>query len=412
MLAKFGRAVAALALTLGLAACASSSPTVQAPPPPPQPVVEAAPQPVAPPPAITKPQDGRIRVALLLPLSGRGQQVGQSMLDAAQLAVFELADDKFLLMPRDTKGSAQDAAAAAQAAINDGAQLILGPLFSPEAAGIKPVAAAAGVPVLSFSSDWAVAGGGLWTLGFQPQDQVQRVVAYAAAQGLTRFGILAPATPYGQAVIESMTGAVQQAGGQITRIERYTPGGDSTAVVKRLSDFEQRKAAAHGGKEAAEPPFQAVMIAEGGQQLRALASLFPFFDLDPGPVRLLGTGLWDEQGLGREPALVGGWFAAPAPEARQPFEGRFQELYGYKPHRLATLAYDAAALAAVLARQGGPQPFTPAALTNPNGFSGIDGIFRLLPSGLPERGLSVLEVTRTGTSVVDQAPTTFQPQAF
>jgi len=424
--ARMAGALAGLAL---LAACASS-PKVTVPPPQAQ-----VPPPVAAPPPVQAqrvvPNDGKVRVALLVPLSGRAATVGQGILDAAQMAVFDLADDKFELMPRDTKGTPEGAAAAARDALDGGAKLVLGPLFGVEAQAVKPVAAAAGVPVLTFSNDWNLAGGGTWVMGFLPQQQVTRVARYAQSQGLTTFGLVAPATPYGEAVRQALAAAVRQ-GGQVTKSERYSPGqGDMTEMVKRLSDFEARRQAmirekarlqAAGDEESkaalrrlgnqetfGDPPFQAVMIAEGGQQLRALAPLFPFFDIDPGPVRFLGTGLWDEPGVGREPALAGGWYAAPDPSSRQEFERRYQDLYGSKPPRLATLGYDAAAMAGALAKAArGGDPFPVTRMTDPAGFAGADGIFRLRADGLVERGLAVIEVTRDGSTVIDPAPQSFE----
>lgn len=422
-----------LAASVGLMAGCASPGSVPAPAPTPQPPPQVtAPPPAAPPPVAepVKPKDDKVRVGLLLPLSGANAALGQSMLDAAQMALFDLGDDKFTLLPRDTQGSPGIAATTAQSLIEEGAGIILGPLFGAEAAAVKPVAAQAGTPVLSFSSDWNVAGGGVWTLGFQPQEQVRRVVGLSAARGLLRFGVVAPSTPYGDAAVRSLQEAVEQAGGTVTKVERYTAGATNlTELVKRLSDFDQRQAAlgaersrltALGDPESLAAlrrlsnadtfgplPFDAVLIAEGGQTLRELAALFPFFDIDPGPVRMLGTGLWDEAGLGREAALVGGWFAAPAPEGRDAFEARFQQAFGYRPHRLATLAYDATALAAVLTRNGGS--FAIPSLTSPNGFAGAEGIFRLLPGGTAERGLAVMEVTRTGTTPVDPAPQSFAP---
>lgn len=425
-----------LAACVGLLAGCASPGSVPAPAPTPQPPPQVAPRPapaVTPPPLAEQPaapKDDKVRVGLLLPLTGTNAALGQSMLDAAQMALFDLGDDKFTLLPRDTQGSPGIAATAAQGLIEEGAGIILGPLFGAEAAAVKPVAAPAGKSVLSFSSDWNVAGGGVWTLGFQPQEQVRRVVGLSAARGLLRFGVVAPSTPYGDAAVQSLRDAVEQAGGTLTKVERYTAGATNlTELVKRLSDFDQRQAAlgaertrlqALGDPESLAAlrrlsnadtfgplPFDAVLIAEGGQTLRELAALFPFFDIDPGPVRMLGTGLWDEAGLGREAALVGGWFAAPAPEGRDAFEARFQQTYGYRPHRLATLAYDATALAAALSRGG--QGFTVPTLTNPNGFAGAEGIFRLLPTGIAERGLAVMEVTRTGTQQVDPAPQSFVP---
>jgi len=429
---RIGRLLGAGAL-LGLLAACSSTPdtTVRTPPPVAQAPAPASPQQAAP--AQMQPADNRIRVGLLLPLSGRGAAIGQSMLDAAQMALFDLGTDRFVLLPQDTAGTPDGAVQAARAVLDQGAHLILGPLFGPNAAAVKPVAAAAGRPVLSFSNDWTIAGGNLWVLGFSPHDQAGRVARYAIAQGYGRFGILAPTTPFGEAVVTSVSDTIQNSGGQIARLQRYAPDEpDKTAVVRAFSDFDQRRAALDQEKAALEArgdaasqaalrrlanvqtfgelPYQAVMIADGGQTLRELASLFPFFDVDPGPVKFLGTGLWDEPGLGREPALVGGWYAGSPPEARRPFEERFRSLFGRDPHRLATLAYDAVALAAVLARTGQDDtPYDPADLLNPNGFAGMDGIFRLLPNGQTQRGLAILEITRNGVVVVDPAPETFEP---
>ncbi|WP_145619751.1 penicillin-binding protein activator [Nitrospirillum bahiense] len=430
-----------LALLAGalLAGCASQ-PTVTAPPraaqapqqspqqatgpQAAQPQPEAAPaQAEAAPAPATVPADETVRVALLLPLSGKAASLGEAMQQAAQMALFDTADSHFQLLIRDTKSTPEGSVAAAQDALAAGATLLIGPVYGVDAKAVTP--AAGTVPVLSFSNDATVAdthapAGGTWVLGFQPQDQVARVVSYAASRGLTRLALLAPVGGNGDMVEQAMRDAAAKAGADVTRAARYQPTQkDVSDTIKRLSNFDQRHAQMAAAREATaskdgkpgpaveELPFQAILIAEGGQRLKEVAPLLPFFDIDPGPVRFLGTGQWDEPGIGREPALVGGWYASAAPDARQGFEKRFNDVYGQRPPRLATLAYDATALAAVLAK--GHKAYVRENLTDPNGFAGIDGVFRLLPTGQVERGLSVLEVTKTGVTVVDPAPTSFTP---
>src|SRR5690606_31495846 len=161
---------------------------------------------------------------------------------------------------------------------------------------------------------------------------------------------------------------------------------------------------------AGEPPFDAVLLPVGGDQARSLANLLSFYDLGPKAVKRLGTGLWDDPGLATEPALEGAWFAAPSPDLRKGFESRYRDLYGSRPPRLASLAYDATALAAVLAKNSynrtGRVSFDREAIVNPNGFAGIDGIFRFRPDGLVERGMAVLEFRNGGIEVIDPAPNT------
>ncbi|WP_049974354.1 penicillin-binding protein activator [Azospirillum sp. B4] len=431
MAARTAAALLLLAAVLG--GCASQQqqrqPTVAAPAPQAQAPQQAAPQPQAtepapgtpPAPAAAIPADETVRVALLLPLTGKAAGLGEAMQQAAQMALFDTADPHFQLLIRDTKSTPEGSVAAAQDALAAGARLLIGPVYGVDAKAVAPVAGA--VPVLSFSNDATVAdthapNGGTWVLGFQPQDQVARVVSYAASHGLTRLALLAPVGGNGDMVEQAMREAATKAGADLTRVARYQPTQkDVSDTIKRLSNFDQRHAQAAAAREAAkdgkpaptteELPFQAILIAEGGQRLKEVAPLLPFFDIDPGPVRFLGTGQWDEPGLGREPSLVGGWYASAAPDARMGFEKRFNDVYGQRPPRLATLAYDATALAAVLAK--GHKAYVRENLTDPNGFAGIDGVFRLLPTGQVERGLSVLEVGKAGVTVVDPAPTSFAP---
>jgi branched-chain amino acid transport system substrate-binding protein len=396
---------------------------------PPQTIVPGAPSE----PATAEP-GAPVKVALLLPLSGPSAGLGRSLLDAAQMALFDIADDHLLLMPRDTTGTTAGAARAAEAALKDGAQLILGPLLAAEVEAVKPVAQQANVNVIAFTTNGQLAGDGTFLLSFLPRQNVERVVAYAQSQGAQRYALLAPSTPYGQLVLEALRGSAAKLGTSVTATAFYDPGAtDMRAPVRQLAGFDQRKAAlererrqlAAAGDDASRQAlarlagretvgdldFDAVLIPDGGAKLKAVASLLPYFDIDPAHVHVLGTGLWDEPGLASEPALIGGWFAAPDPAARAEFESRFRALYKRAPPRLATLGYDAAALAAVLAKRPRATAFRRDSIADPSGFAGVDGIFRFHSDGVVERGLAVLQVERDGTKVVNPAPESFEQPA-
>ncbi|HEX3498455.1 MAG TPA: penicillin-binding protein activator [Stellaceae bacterium] len=426
--------VFALAMPALLGGCAAKYSSVATAPAP----LQAAPA-VAPPQAIepaapSAATGDQVHVALLLPLSGPNAGIGRAMLDAAQIALFDIADEHFVLLPRDTEGTPEGAGRAATAAIADHAELILGPLLAGEVEAVKPLARQAGISMVAFSTADQLAGDGTFLLSFPPRPSVNRVVAFARERGAMRFAALAPATPYGQLVVESLRAAANSVGASVVQTETYEPGAtDYRPVVRRLASFDERRAALArtraqlsaagdeasrqalqrlaGSETAGDLGFDAVLLPDGDGQLKAVASLLPYFDIDPGKVRFLGTGLWDEPGLGTEPALVGGWFAAPPPAPRAEFERRFRELYNQAPPRLATLGYDATALAAILARKPRSIAFTPESLADPSGFSGVDGIFRFRPDGLVERGLAVLEIDRTGSRIVSPAPESFEAPA-
>lgn len=425
-----------------LAACASGNvPTA------PEERAEAAPArtpaPVAPPPSLnvtpTDPQpdplavqlpDGPPKVALLLPMSGRASDVGRALRDAAELALFDIAAEDFALAFYDTRSDPMTAAAMAERAIADGAQLIVGPLFAASAKAVAPVAGRAGVPVLAFSNDRSAAGDGVWVLGLLPEQQVSRVVTYASANGYGRIGVLAPANAYGSATTAAARASAGLAGAVITRAQSYQPGApDLTDTVRVFANYDARKAALEAqraqlrasggeiakralarldGRETTGPfPYDAVLLPEGGQAIQKLAPLMAFYDVDPGEVKYLGTALWADPALGREPTLVGGWFAAPSPTGRQAFVDRFRAVHGTPPLGLASLAYDAVGMAAVLARVPEAKGFPIESLTQPSGFAGTDGLFRLLADGTNQRGLAVLQHTPSGIREIDPAPTSF-----
>ncbi len=379
------------------------------------------------------PSSGKeIRVALLLPMSGSHAALGLSMLRAAQMAVFDLADTRLTLLLYDTAGQSAKARQAAQEALADGVQLILGPVFSASVRAVGEEVAGSQVNVLAFSTDHVVGGDGVYLLGFVPHNEVNRVVSYAVSQNYQRIAALVPDSPYGLRVAGALQVLVPKLGGTVTRIMRYDPVSDDYAsLVRRFADYDRRRAALQEHKDAlqarlsvedddeirtalqdletletfGELPFDAVLLPEGGVRLRELAPLLAFYDVDPKVVRFLGTAQWDDASLGSEPALVGGWYAAAPIEKRADFSKRFDALFGQMPPHLSNIAYDSVALAAVLARRKGD--YSTDSLTAPRGFAGVDGIFRLREDGLIQRGLAVLEVRRERPKVKSPAPLSF-----
>lgn len=391
-----------LVLAILLAACsvAERRPAVQ---PAPTGVGMAAPGPATGPATsvtdrLGRPVDpGTVRVALLLPLTGNGSDVGEAMRRAAEMAVFDIGAENFELLPRDTRGTPEGAATAARTALEEGAGLVLGPLFAGSVHAVRPVAASANVNVLAFTTDAGAAGGNIYVMGFIPADQVDRVVAFGARRGLARYALLAPASPYGEVVANALRAATAQYGGRVTQSQIYDPDRrDFSEPVQALA--------------AEEDSFDAIMLPDSGLRLLTVAPFLPYHGLRD--KQIMGTGLWDGADIGSERALVGAWFAAPEPALRRRFEIEYRANFGEAPPRLATLAYDAVALAAVVSRMPGGTAFSRSALTDPSGFAGLDGIFRFGPDNVVERGLAVLEVTPSGAEVIDPAPQSFAEFGF
>jgi branched-chain amino acid transport system substrate-binding protein len=336
-----------------------------------------------------------VKIAVLLPLSGANADLGKAMLEAAQLALFAVGGDRLTLVPRDTTGTAQGAADAAKAVIADGAKLIIGPLVADEVEAVKPIARDAHVNVIAFATKTQVAGDNVFLMGFLPRQEVAREVSFAHEHGVTRFAALAPNTAYGHLMADSLKEVAAANGSTVTRVEFFS--GDPGPTIKKMAPAKGAAAS-----------FDALLLPVGGDQLKQIAQQLKAAGLDLTQVHLLGSGLWDDPSIAGEPALGGGWFAASPPDLRREFEGRFQATYNHPPPRLASLAFDAAGLASVLAKAGGNPPFSHDAILNPSGFTGVDGLFRFTPQGLVQRGLAVLEVQPQGNIVVSPAPRDFR----
>ena len=392
-------AIACAVAVVALTACT----TTKAPPPaPPVPVQPPAPHQLsADQPTFFKlsnlaPDKTPVRVGLILPFSDSSASVralANSMMKAAELALYDSGKSDILLMAADDTGSPTDAAAAAQKLLDQGAEVIIGPIFSASVGAVAPLARDRGVPVLAFSTDRSVAGNGVYLLSFQPQSEVKRIVAYAASQGLKNFAALIPQTPYGDIVEQSFREAVTAAGATVGDVERFNPSAGmimdpAAAVSKSACD--------------------AIFIAQGGSLLRGIAPVLAYDGVDNTKVKYLGTGLWYDPATSKEPLLSGGWFAAPQPSAKDAFNAKYRQTFAAEPPQLASLAYDAISLVALLAPGTPYHRFTLAALIDPNGFSGANGIFRFRADGSIERGLAVLGVDPGGFTVVSPAPTTFQ----
>jgi ABC-type branched-subunit amino acid transport system substrate-binding protein len=340
------------------------------------------------------------RVALLLPFSGGSAEtraIAEALEHAAEMAVLDSKNTDILLMPRDDGATPEKAAAAAAKAISDGAEIIIGPLFAQSVTAVAPVARANHVPVIAFSTDRSVGGNGVYLLSFQPETEVNRIVSYAARTGHSSFAALVPKTAYGDKVEDAFRDSVARAGGRIAAIESFD---------------ERPQAVGAPARTAAQSGADAILIAEGGAMLQAIAPAVALAGANNRTMQLLGTGLWDDASITREPVLANGWFAAPAPEAFRNFAAHYREIYESAPPRIATLSYDAVSLVALLTRGRPYQRFTDTALTDPNGFAGVDGIFRFRDNGSAERGLAILQVRQGEFYVVDPAPRTFPQPGF
>ena len=333
---------------------------------------------------------GQVKAGLILPLSAPGNAgvASQAMRNAAEMAIAEFNNPNIALLVKDDGGTAEAARLGAQQAIEEGAEIILGPLFAQSVGFVGQVARARNVPVIAFSTDANVASNGVYLLSFLPESDVDRIVQYAASTGKRSYVALIPDNAYGTVVEAAFKQAVsRRSGSQIVAIERYPH--DKAAMANPIRSIAQASARA-----------DSLFIPDGGDAVPDVAQALVADGVNVKRLQLLGTGLWDDPRIYAAPALDGGWYAASDGVGYRNFSARYRSRYNQDPVRTATLAYDAVALVAALVKTQGPQRFSQQVLTNPSGFTGIDGLFRFRADGTNERGLAVLRVSTAGAQIV------------
>jgi len=256
------------------------------------------------------------------------------------------------------------------------------------------VARTRNIPVIAFSTDANVASRGVYLLSFLPESDVARIVQYAASTGKRSYAALIPDNPYGTVVEAAFKQDVARRGGQIVALERYPH--DKAAMAAPVKNVAQAAGRA-----------DALFIPDSGDAVPDVVQALVANGVNTKKIQLFGTGLWDDPRIFSAPVLDGGWYAAPDSAGYRNFAARYRARYKQEPVRTATLAYDAVALIAALVKTQGPQRFSAEVLTNPSGFSGIDGLFRFRPDGTNERGLAVMRVAPSGAQVISPAPKSF-----
>ena len=331
------------------------------------------------------------KVAMLLPLSGKASTFGKGLQNAAMMALEDTGNQKLEVRFYDTKSSPDGALAALSSALSADAELILGPLMSEEVSAISYQAKHKNVPVISFSTAPHILGNGIYTLGLLSDEQVDRIVSYAASKGRSKIAVVVPDSNAGLNIAKSALQSAAANNMSVTKIGFYEPS------TLEFSELVQ--------KMTAEKDFDVVLIAETGSRLKAISGTFGYYDVSYPNVLFVGTSVWENTNLNKETTLFNGIYPTISRVHGEYFNKKYKDLFGETPNTLYTYAYDSIALASALSKHGSQSLYS--AITNPDGYIGINGSFRLFDDGTNEHNLDIVEITPQGLKTVSTAPKTF-----
>ena len=408
---------------------------------------EAMPQP-------TVMDNAKLRVGVLAPLSGRFATVGVEMRNAATMAMFNVKTNNIIVQFYDTQSDESGAREAMRRAAREGAEIAIGPLSKDEVAGAK--AARAGIPMISFTTDSDVLGGDAFSIGHLLDSQIQRIMEFSAGRGQKRIVILTPSGVSGKFVMKQATTFAKRNNMEIAHsatFERNT----ITDVAKRIANFDAREAEYKEYANAIEARFaymsalkadfpddfasefdsQQYQSAEAEladlEKVRSglnrrktfgevdfdtvfvfgddindvimVGSMMMFYEVPAGKVRFIGTSQLENERVRGERAFRGAWYPTISTRYSPKFNAAFQQYFDQAPGRIASLTYDAMAVSASVFNQSGR--ISRDALLNPNGWTGINGIFRFVRSGENERLMDITEIRNGRPVIVENAGTSF-----
>ena len=355
------------------------------------------------------------KIAMLLPLSGKMEALGQSMKKSAMLAIGDLNNNNLLVQFYDTKSTSSGALVAIENATKVKPHLIIGPVLSEEVSAISDTALSKNIPVISFSTSPLVLQNGIYSLGLLNEEQIDKIIKHATEIGRQNLAAVLPDNQSGINMLKLMMSSSKNYGIKLTKVGFYSPETmDFTKLVTQIAGEEKVKRSQMKPEdfekltEPLEPivlDFDALIIPEHGNKLKSIASMFSYYDIAIPEILFMGTSIWANTNLSKETELYGATYPVMSFSRLTRFSQKYENMFEEKPNGLSIFAYDAIALASALSYKDRKQ--IKESITSIDGFYGMSGAFRIFDNGKNEHGLDIVKVTSRGPKVIEPAAKKF-----
>mgnify|MGYP000663358731 CR=1 FL=1 len=356
---------------------------------------------------INNKEPDKLKIGVLLPLTGKHSYIGQSLLDTMQMLIYENKGIDSELIIKDTKANPSLAKKATKELVEQNVDVILGPFFSSSLNKSLKIAKYKNVPLISFSSDRNEKEKGVYLMGFEPEQQISDITEYTIRKNYKRFAALLPNSKYGKRVLNTYRKVLNKNKFLLNKVELYDlDTNDFEKNIQKLvgldknPQLEKDEETGENPIEDFDPGFDVLLLIETGNKLRETVALLTYYGVDFKKVKLIGTGEWYIDNIGSEPGLIGAWFVAPNPKLWQNFKKKFYKFYNYEPIRLSSLAHDSlTSIFSIINKNDKFYELNYMDFQNSYGFTGIDGDFKFLSDGTVERKLSILEIKQNSFKV-------------
>ena len=360
-----------------------------------------------------------IKVGVMLPLSGEHSEIGNLILNAIEMAVFQTEENKLELHIKDTEAKSDKAKKVLSELIDEGVKVVIGPLFSKSLAAIQSEVTSNNINIFALTNNINLRNKGIWIFGVDPQAQTEKVLQYALEKGSKNIAALLPQNAYGLLLFDTITSFTQANLMKIEKIEFYNFSVESQRkTAQKISEgFEDYKLYLDKIKEQdneeekgnevlfMEKPFDSVFIAAAGQNLTVLSSQLQYNNVDPKIVQYLGISSWEDSSILNEPALEGGVFVTTSEMYQKKIKLIYKNSFNKEMPKIAMIAYDIVALLGSLNNLG--SNFNIYDLVNDEGYIGLRGLFRLKKNGVVERAFQLKKIKNKKFTILKKANSQF-----
>lgn len=376
----------------------------------------------------------RKNISVLLPLSGPNSDIGKSISKSIEIAFLQHPDKNLSVTFFDLSGDKTQKQGVIMNALASNPDIIIGPIFAEDAALVRSMKPT-DLPVLSFTSDASAFGNGVMTMALIPAQSVEAIVKEMDKDKVQRTVIFAPNTASGKLMAGAAVLAANIYDVSISGLFYYDENNSDSIkqVAQSAAMYDARSSANTRAREilsdilikekltAAQKnsintqlekisktdtlgnaPYDSVLFLGNSSDSKTVVSFLRYFDVAARDARFYGSALWDTPDLLNDFNMSGAKFAA-LPVMSEDFAKLYEQLAGVRPSRLDTFGFDAANLARGMVYSN---KSSAAYLLDPSGYAGLDGLFRLRPSGESERALQILELNGGGTLRVDNPAAT------
>tara|TARA_B100001123_G_scaffold446737_1_gene602063 strand:+ start:2053 stop:3402 length:1350 start_codon:yes stop_codon:yes gene_type:complete len=349
----------------------------------------------------------KLKIGVLLPLTGKYSYIGQSFLDTMQMVVFDNKNIDSELIIKDTKANPSLAKKATKELVEQDVNVILGPFFSSTLNSSLNIAKYKNIPLISFSSDRKEKEQGVYLMGFEPEEQIKKITEYTVKKKYIRYAALLPNSKYGKRSLKTYRSVLNKNNLSLSKVELYDPNFknfekniQNLVGLDKNPKIEIDEETGENPIEDFDPGFDVLLLVESGNKLKETTALLTYYGVDFNKIKLIGTGEWYVDNIGSEPGLIGAWFVAPSPKLWKNFKKKFYKFYNYEPVRLSSLAHDSlTTVFSIVNKNDNIYELNYNDFQNSYGFSGIDGNFKFLSNGTVERKLSVLEIKQNSFKI-------------